>query len=77
MKKKVKRKQKKTNWPLFTFEYQQFFKKVEEAEWAIETMVEMGIPVACTMRLPPSGDHTGVSVQDCAVRMAKAGNFME
>ncbi|XP_071796285.1 betaine--homocysteine S-methyltransferase 1-like [Asterias amurensis] len=51
----------------------EFFKKVEEAEWAIETMVEMGIPVACTMRLPPSGDHTGVSVQDCAVRMAKAG----
>ena len=53
----------------------QFFNNVTEAEWAIETMVEVGVPVAFTMRLPPSGDILGVSVAECAVRMAKAGTL--
>ncbi|XP_071796291.1 betaine--homocysteine S-methyltransferase 1-like [Asterias amurensis] len=51
----------------------EFFNNVTEAEWAIETMVEVGVPVAFTMPLPPSGDILGVSVAECAVRMAKAG----
>ena len=52
----------------------QFFGYVEEAEWAIETMKESNKPVACTMRIGPMGDYKGVSPQDCAVRMARAGN---
>ena len=51
----------------------QFFANVEEAEWAIETMKELNKPVACTLRICPVGDLDGVSPQDCAVRMVKAG----
>lgn len=51
----------------------EFFGYVEEAEWAIETMKESNKPVACTMRIGPMGDYKGVSPQDCAVRMARAG----
>ena len=30
-------------------------------------------PIAAAMRIGPLGDHNGVSVEECAVRMAKAG----
>ena len=30
-------------------------------------------PIGATMRIGPLGDHNGVSVEECAVRMAKAG----
>ena len=46
---------------------------MEEAEWAIEVMKELGIPVACTMRMGPTGDMHNVLAGECAVRMAKAG----
>ncbi len=46
---------------------------MEEAEWAIEVMKELGVPIACTMRMGPTGDQHDVSVGECAVRMAKAG----
>ena len=48
---------------------------MEEAEWSIEVMKELKVPIACTMRICPAGDHDGVSPQDCAVRMAKAGKL--
>ncbi|XP_022081487.1 betaine--homocysteine S-methyltransferase 1-like [Acanthaster planci] len=51
----------------------EFFINIEEAEWAIQIMAEIGVPVACTMRIPPTGDASGCSPQECAVRMAKAG----
>ena len=46
---------------------------VEEAEWCIEVMKELKIPVAVTMRMGPTGDEHDVSPQECAVRLAKAG----
>ncbi|XP_038066766.1 betaine--homocysteine S-methyltransferase 1-like [Patiria miniata] len=51
----------------------EFFINIEEAEWAIQAMAEIGVPVACTMRIPSRGDAAGHSPQECAVRMAKAG----
>lgn len=46
---------------------------VEEAEWAIEVMKKTNLPVAITMCIGPLGDFKNVSVEECAVRMAKAG----
>ena len=48
---------------------------MEEAEWAIEVIKEMGIPVALTMGLGPTGDIHNVTPGACAVRMAKAGEL--
>ena len=45
---------------------------MEEAEWAIEVMKELEVPVACTMVMGPTGDLDDVSPGDCVVRMAKA-----
>ena len=42
-------------------------------EWAIEVALEFGLPVAATMCIGPVGDEAGVSVGECAVRMARAG----
>lgn len=42
-------------------------------EWAIEVCKRTGLPVAATMCIGPEGDMHGVSAEDCAVRMAKAG----
>ena len=44
-------------------------------EWAIEVMRELGIPVACTMRMVPTGDIHNVPPGECAVRMANAGEY--
>ncbi len=52
-----------------------FYAHVEEAEWAIETMKDYNIPVACTMRICGIGDKDGVSTEECAVRMAEAGEL--
>ena len=30
-------------------------------------------PIACTMRIGEMGDEDGVSVEECAIRMAKTG----
>ena len=51
------------------------FWSAEEAEWAIEVMKEMGIPVGLTMALGPTGDTHGISPGECAVRMARAGGY--
>ena len=42
-------------------------------EWAIEVCKETGKPVAASMCIGPMGDLHGVSAEECAVRMAKAG----
>lgn len=46
---------------------------VEEAEWAIEVMKATGKPVAMCLNICSAGDFEGVSVEECAVRIAKAG----
>ncbi|KAJ8024009.1 Betaine--homocysteine S-methyltransferase 1 [Holothuria leucospilota] len=51
----------------------EFFAHIEETEWAIEAMRQLDIPIACSMRIGPAGDLSGVTPQECAVRMAKAG----
>ena len=53
----------------------QFFAYVKEAEWAIEVMKELGVPVACTMRVGPTGDFDDVPPGECALSMAKAGEI--
>ena len=42
-------------------------------EWAIELALSYNKPVAATMCIGPEGDLHGVSAEECAVRMAKAG----
>ncbi|XP_071834204.1 betaine--homocysteine S-methyltransferase 1-like [Apostichopus japonicus] len=51
----------------------EFFGYVQEAEWAIEAMKQVSLPVACSMKIGLMGDMAGISPQECAVRMAKAG----
>ena len=51
----------------------QFFRHIEEIEWAIELAKTYGKPIAATMCIGPKGDETGVSVQECGVRLARAG----
>ena len=46
---------------------------VEEAEWAIEVMKATGKPVAMCLNICSAGDFEGVPVEECAVRIAKAG----
>jgi len=51
----------------------ELFMYVEEAEWAIEVMKATGLPVAMCLNICSAGDFEGVSVEECAVRIAKAG----
>merc|ERR1711963_314012 len=51
----------------------EYFRNVIEIEWAIEVALEFNLPVAATMCMGPCGDKDGVSVGECAVRMARAG----
>jgi len=51
----------------------EYFRNVIEIEWAIEVALEFNLPVAATMCMGPCGDEDGVSVGECAVRMARAG----
>jgi len=46
---------------------------VEEAEWAIEVMKATGKPVAMCLNICLAGDFEGVPIDECAVRIAKAG----
>ena len=48
---------------------------MEEAAWAIEVMKELGVPVACTMRVGPTGDFDDIPPGECAARMATAGQI--
>jgi len=52
----------------------EYFRNVEEMEWAIELVKSWAKkPVAATICIGPNGDVDGVSLGECAVRMAKAG----
>jgi betaine-homocysteine S-methyltransferase len=51
----------------------EYFRNIEEMEWALEIALATGKPVAATMCMGPNGDEAGVPVGECAVRMAKAG----
>eukprot|EP00164_Ancoracysta_twista_P000374 GFYU01000512.1.p2 GENE.GFYU01000512.1~~GFYU01000512.1.p2 ORF type:complete len:434 (-),score=143.41 GFYU01000512.1:111-1301(-) len=51
----------------------EYFEHIEECEWAIESCLKSGLPVAANMCIGPEGDMHGVSAEECAVRMAKAG----
>ena len=53
----------------------QYFEHIEEMEWAIEVCKETGKATVATMCIGPEGDLHGVSAGDCAVRMAKAGEY--
>uniref|UniRef100_A0A2K6CR74 Betaine--homocysteine S-methyltransferase 1 n=1 Tax=Macaca nemestrina TaxID=9545 RepID=A0A2K6CR74_MACNE len=50
-----------------------YFEHVEEAVWAVETLIASGKPVAATMCIGPEGDLHGVPPGECAVRLVKAG----
>lgn len=51
----------------------EYFRNIEEMEWAIEHVKTYGKPVAATLCVGAKGDEDGVSLAECAVRMAKAG----
>ncbi|KAK8404743.1 hypothetical protein O3P69_007766 [Scylla paramamosain] len=51
----------------------EYFEHVEEMEWAIESCLKSGLPVVASMCIGPEGDLHGITVEECAVRMAKAG----
>lgn len=51
----------------------EYFRNIIEMEWAIEVAQEFNLPVAATMCMGPCGDENGVSVGECAIRMARAG----
>uniref|UniRef100_H2ZFT2 Hcy-binding domain-containing protein n=1 Tax=Ciona savignyi TaxID=51511 RepID=H2ZFT2_CIOSA len=51
----------------------EFFGHVEELEICVDVMKRSKMPIACTMRIGPLGDSNGVSVEECAVRMARTG----
>ena len=48
---------------------------MEEAEWAIEVMKATGKPVAMCITVCTAGDVEGVPIDECAVRIAKAGTW--
>jgi len=51
----------------------EYFRNIEEMEWAIEHVKTYGKPVAATICVGPNGDEDGVPLGECAVRMARAG----
>jgi len=51
----------------------EFFHYIDEVEICVNVMKKAKRPIGVTMRIGPMGDHNGVSVEDCAIRMAKSG----
>merc|ERR1712029_266799 len=52
----------------------EYFRNIEEMEWALELVKKTtDKPCGATMCVGPNGDVDGVSLGECAVRMAKAG----
>ena len=58
---------------LYIYFHFQYFEHIEEMEWAIQVCKETGLPTASTMCIGPDGDLHGITTEECAVRMAKAG----
>ena len=46
----------------------EFFRFVTELEWAVEVVVETGLPVGAMLCMGPQGEEGGASVEHCAVR---------
>ena len=55
--------------PLFS----QWLFDINETEMAIEAARETGLAVVACMTIGPLGDRNGVSPEECALRMARAG----
>lgn len=53
----------------------QFFSNIIEAEYAVEIIKDLGVPVAITMTIGPTGDLDDVPPAECGVRMGKTGEF--
>ncbi|XP_055729967.1 betaine--homocysteine S-methyltransferase 1-like [Salvelinus fontinalis] len=51
----------------------EYFEHVEEAEWAVQVLKTSGKPVCASLCIGPDGDLNGVSPEDCAVKLVKAG----
>ena len=51
----------------------EFFRYVKELEWAVEVCLESGLPVGAMLCMGPAGELGGASVEQCAVRIARAG----
>lgn len=53
----------------------EYYEHVEEAEWAIEACLKFApqLDLVASLCIGPEGDMHGVSCEDCAVRMRKAG----
>lgn len=51
----------------------EYFEHIEEMEWAIEALKISGLPVCASMCIGPEGDVNGVTTEECALRMARAG----
>ncbi|TEA37552.1 hypothetical protein DBR06_SOUSAS27610009, partial [Sousa chinensis] len=51
----------------------EYFEHAEEAVWAVEVLKEARKPVAATMCIGPEGDMHGVTPEECAVKLVKAG----
>jgi len=54
----------------------EYFEHIEEMEWAVEECRKTSLPVAASMCIGPDGDMHGITAEECAVRMAKAGADM-
>ena len=55
------------------FRLLQWLFDIAEMEMAIEAARETGLPVVACMTIGPLGDRTGVTPEECALRMAGAG----
>ena len=42
----------------------QYFRSVEEMEWALEVALSLGKPVGATMCIGPNGDEAGVCIEE-------------
>ena len=51
----------------------EFFRHVTELEWAVEACLNSGLPIGAMLCMGPDGEEGGASVEQCAVRVAKAG----
>jgi len=51
----------------------EYFRNVEECEWALECLASTGLPVFANLCIGPRGDSAGVSPGECALRLARAG----
>lgn len=51
----------------------EYYEHIEECEWAIESCLKTGLPVAANMCIGPEGDLHGNSVEECTRRMVEAG----